>query len=76
VERIVEAAMEDGVIEEGEVDDEVLEHIREEEETAGQIPKHKQGHDLSSPDPARLRVDESRRYKPGRRLGDDEEEEE
>ncbi len=76
VERIVDAAMEDGVIEEGEVDDEVLEHIRKEEETAGQIPEHKQGHDLSSPDPARLRVDESRRYKPGRRLGDDEEEEE
>ncbi len=73
-ERVLERALEDGVIEEDEVDEDIKEYARKEKETAGQIPEHKQGHDLSSPDSSRLRVDESRRYKPGRRLGDDEEE--
>jgi hypothetical protein len=74
VERIYDAAMDDGVIEEGEVDEDVEEYAKRREETRGQIPEHKQGHDLSAPDPSRLRVDSSKRYTPGKRLGDEEEE--
>ncbi|RDE12075.1 MAG: hypothetical protein C4K47_08780 [Candidatus Thorarchaeota archaeon] len=45
-------------------------------ETAQGIKEGKPGHDLSTPSPGRLSYDESKRLKPGKRLGEEEEEEE
>jgi hypothetical protein len=44
-------------------------------ERAQGIKEGKQGHDLSTPEPGRLSYDDSKRLKPGKRLGDEEEEE-
>jgi hypothetical protein len=45
-------------------------------ERAEGIKKGKAGHDLSTPPPSRLSVDSSKRFKPGKRLGEEEEDEE
>jgi hypothetical protein len=45
-------------------------------ETAEGIKEGKPGHDLSAASPGRLSYDSSKRLKPGRRLGEEEEEEE
>jgi hypothetical protein len=45
-------------------------------ERAEGIKEGKPGHDLSTPSPGRLSYDESKRLKPGKRLGEEEEEEE
>ncbi len=45
-------------------------------ERAQGIKEGKQGHDLSTPSPGRLSYDDSKRLKPGKRLGEEEEEEE
>ncbi len=83
LERIIEQAKVEGeTFERGEVDEDILEAAPEEGEAwrsehAQGIKEGKLGHDLSTPDPSRLSVDrEKARFKPGKRLGDDEEEEE
>jgi hypothetical protein len=82
VDRIVERAKKEGeTFEAGEVDEEIAERAPAPGESwpserAEGIPKGKLGHDLSGEQPGRLSVDrKTSRFKPGKRLGDDEEEE-
>ena len=82
VNRIVERAKKEGeTFEAGEVDEEIAERAPAPgdswpSERAEGIPKGKPGHDLSGEQPGRLSVDrKTSRFKPGKRLGDDEEEE-
>ena len=82
VDRIIERAKEEGeTFEVGEVDKEIAERAPApgeswQSERAEGIPEGKPGHDLSDEQPGRLSVDrKATRFKPGKRLGDDEEEE-
>lgn len=82
VDRIIERAKEEGeTFEAGEVDEEIAERAPApgeswRSERAEGIPEGKPGHDLSGEEPGRLSVDrKTARFKPGKRLGDDEEEE-
>ncbi|MBS3795249.1 MAG: hypothetical protein KGY80_10145 [Candidatus Thorarchaeota archaeon] len=83
LERIISQARTEGEsFEKGEVDEEILEAAPEKGEAwpsehARGIEEGKPGHDLSSPDSDRLSVDRDKaRFKPGKRLGEEEEEEE
>ncbi|MGY5862040.1 MAG: hypothetical protein RTU09_06660 [Candidatus Thorarchaeota archaeon] len=82
VDRIIERAKEEGeTFEAGEVDEEIAERAPApgeswQSERAEGIPEGKPGHDLSGEQPGRLSVDrKTSRFTPGKRLGDDEEEE-
>ncbi len=82
VDRIIERAKEEGeTFEAGEVDEELAERAPAPGESwpserAEGISKGKPGHDLSGEQPGRLSVDRGKaRFKPRKRLGDDEEEE-
>ncbi len=82
VDRIIDRAKEEGeTFEAGEVDEEIAERAPAPGESwpserAEGISKGKPGHDLSGEQPGRLSVDrKTSRFKPGKRLGDDEEEE-
>jgi hypothetical protein len=82
VERIVERARDEGEkYTADEVDEEIAERVPEPgedwtSERAEGVKEGDQGHKLSAPDSSRLSVDDSRRLKKVRRLGEDEEDEE
>ena len=82
VDRIVERAREEGEkYTADEVDEEIAEKVPEPgedwtSERAEGVEEGRPGYDLSAPDPSRLSVDDSRRLKRVRRLGEDEEEDE
>ncbi len=77
VERVVERIKEEGEeVTPEEVDKEVYEEVTA-PETPEQIEEGRPGADLQGPpDTARLRVDPSRRFKPGKRLGQEDDNEE
>ncbi|MBD3404561.1 MAG: hypothetical protein GF411_00320 [Candidatus Lokiarchaeota archaeon] len=76
-ERVIEKAkLEGDEIDPGEADDDIVRAAEEAEEEEGRaIPKGRPGRDLTSSDPDRLRIDDSRRLGSSRRYGDDEDEE-
>jgi len=82
VERVISHAREEGeILAPEEVDEEIAERLPPEgqpwpSERAVGVPEGRPGHELSTPDTKRLVIDDSRRLKRPRRLGEEEDEEE